>query len=488
MLRVSTKTAAMLFGLLSVAVLGTGAVLFYALDTTNTVRRLVRDNVEEMIAAAELDTALLRQRGYVAAYMLDAHDQRWLEELDALEPAFRASIDRALAVTDTPGERTLLADAGDAFREYDAARDRVVQLCRDGDDQASRDAYLGDLDRSYRAASAAFEKILSANREEAQRAVEQSELKLQRLMYTVAASTALTFLFGGWLAWLLYSGVFAPIRRIAERAAAASGDTARPADAFRKGHVDALGSYLSALMTEVSAARSTAERRRVDDTHMERLAGLGRAVAHIAHEIRNRLALLGGYANLIGKRPEDAEGVRTKAQTIYAEALRLEKMLSEIMAYAKPVRMACVVRSINTLIEDLVRRLEGQLPENVRVRLDLGRGVPEVSIDADRIEQVMLNLIRNAAEAMPSGGVLTVSTRPRDGGLCVAVRDEGAGIPDDMREFVFTPFRTTKKDGNGLGLAICRQIVVAHRGSIDVESPVGNGTTVNVCLPAVPAL
>jgi signal transduction histidine kinase len=128
------------------------------------------------------------------------------------------------------------------------------------------------------------------------------------------------------------------------------------------------------------------------------------------------------------------------------------------------------------------------LPENVRVRLDLGRGVPEVSIDADRIEQVMLNLIRNAAEAMPSGGVLTVSTRPRDGGLCVAVRDEGAGIPDDMREFVFTPFRTTKKDGNGLGLAICRQIVVAHRGSIDVESPVGNGTTVNVCLPAVPAL
>jgi signal transduction histidine kinase len=293
-----------------------------------------------------------------------------------------------------------------------------------------------------------------------------------------------TILLGILLGWLLYAGIFAPLRRIAERAAAAT-----PAGLDRTvlstgGQIEAIGRYLTALMTEASVARSSAEQHRAAETHAERLAGIGRAVTHIVHEIRNRLALLGGYALLISQRPEDVQGSRAKAWTVYGEALRLEGMLCEIMAYARPVRMRRTVLSLNALLKGLVARLREQLPANIVVTADLAPSLPEVCVDSDRIEQVMLNLIRNASDAMPGGGTIVITTRTRGDAVTVSVRDEGSGIAAEMRDHLFTPFNTTKKTGNGLGLAICRQIVVDHGGSIDVESPAGCGATFNVVLPA----
>ncbi len=107
-------------------------------------------------------------------------------------------------------------------------------------------------------------------------------------------------------------------------------------------------------------------------------------------------------------------------------------------------------------------------------------------LDAERLEQVILNLVRNAVEAMPAGGTVRLSTRARDGGAELAVSDDGPGMSEEVVERAFEAFYTTKSKGSGLGLAVCRQIVLAHGGEVRLDTAPGEGTTFTIYLPGAP--
>ncbi len=215
----------------------------------------------------------------------------------------------------------------------------------------------------------------------------------------------------------------------------------------------------------------------------ERLAVIGELSARMAHEIRNPLATIGGFARAIarGTRPDRIEA---NARVIVEEVERLEKLLADTLNFTRPTSLDLKPTDLNDLAETVFGLLKGALDRG-RVTLEkrLEPDLPSVVADAAQVKQVLLNLAQNACQAMPDGGTLRVSTRRMNGGVEVVVEDTGTGIsPEDLRN-IFNPFFTTKTSGTGLGLAISRKIVSDHAGDIAVASQPGVGTTVTVRLP-----
>jgi signal transduction histidine kinase len=155
-----------------------------------------------------------------------------------------------------------------------------------------------------------------------------------------------------------------------------------------------------------------------------------------------------------------------------------------VLDEAKPVSPVGRAVQMNRLIEEAVKLLDLELADAlVVVRLQLDPGLPPVAADSDRIFEMVLNIVRNAIEAMPGGGTLTIATLPAGNSVEIRFGDTGQGVPDSIRERIFTPFFTTKPAGSGLGLSVASQVVLEHGGSIGVDSPVGSGSTFTVTLP-----
>ena len=219
----------------------------------------------------------------------------------------------------------------------------------------------------------------------------------------------------------------------------------------------------------------------------DRLSVLGEMSAGLAHEIRNPLGSIKGAVQLLGPEGLDAEQ-REFVQIILEEVDRLDGVVGQFLDYARPHRGAPDTISLGPVLERIARLVRTQPhPAPIEVRVHVAPDLPRVRADASQLEQVFINLARNACEAMESGGVLTVSAEPltdegAHGRVAVTFADTGAGMPDDVQRLVFVPFFTTKGRGTGLGLAISQRIVQSVGGSITIRSQVGAGTHIVVKL------
>ncbi len=231
-------------------------------------------------------------------------------------------------------------------------------------------------------------------------------------------------------------------------------------------------------LTEVQALKREVERSR-------RLAAVGRLAGGVAHEIRNPLSSIKGFATYFKERYRDVEEDRRTADIMIQEVDRLNRVISQLLEFARPmavdrrpVRPDVVVRRALKLVEG---RAEAQ-GIRLKSRIPTTRVVP---MDADRMGQVLLNLLLNGVEAMPDGGTLEIDVEIDETGRAArfTVRDTGEGIAEGDLPQVFDPYFTTKPTGNGLGLAVVHKIVESHGGELRVQSVEGEGTAVTVELP-----
>jgi len=217
----------------------------------------------------------------------------------------------------------------------------------------------------------------------------------------------------------------------------------------------------------------------------ERFSAIGRLAAQVAHEIRNPLVAIGGFARNIAKHSEPESDIRKYARIICEEARRLESILQDILSYSSFTEPRMKPVSLDELLETSIEIFREETKEsNIEVITIFDPNIDTVQLDPDQIRQVFLNLIKNAVSAMPEGGRLTVATRKTGGFVWVDVTDTGKGIPDDVKEKVFEPFFTTKSSGTGLGLSICYQIIESHGGMIWFTTTENKGTTFHVKLPS----
>ena len=232
------------------------------------------------------------------------------------------------------------------------------------------------------------------------------------------------------------------------------------------------------------------ERARDDLVEAERLASVGRMAGHLAHEIRNPLATIGGFANSIAEALDSGDKARRSATVIYNEVMRLEATLDKALDFTRPVKPDPAPADLNGLIRETVGQFAAELGEgDVEVQFDLDGELPPANIDAPLVKQVIINLLKNAMAAVENKDRRSIRFGTAESGdmAVMWISDNGVGMDEKTKRTVFAPFFTTKVGGTGLGLSICQNIVAQHGGQITVEAAVGRGSTFRVLLPLAPA-
>ncbi len=245
-----------------------------------------------------------------------------------------------------------------------------------------------------------------------------------------------------------------------------------------------------------SARMYAAEQRRADElaeayrkleaaterlVRSEALAAIGEVTAIVAHEIRNPLSTIGGFANMLKRRANDPEIVKRNAQIIVEEVAKLEEILGELLDFTKPARPQFASCSLHEIVEGSLKVVQPRADSRkVKLVVDIQDNLPPVCLDARQMQQVLTNLLFNAIDAMPEGGVATLRAWNEGSLVRIAISDTGQGIPASHLEQIFDMFFTTKPTGTGLGLALARKVIEDHGATISVASEEGKGTTFTI--------
>jgi two-component system sensor histidine kinase HydH len=230
---------------------------------------------------------------------------------------------------------------------------------------------------------------------------------------------------------------------------------------------------------------SEMKRLRAEAQRNERLTALGHLAAGVAHEIRNPLSTIKGVAVYMAKRMPPGGREEEAAGTLIAEVDRLDRVVSELLEFARPGVLSTAECTLRELVDRALRLADADLKaKRIAVTVDEEPEFPPVSVNGERLTQALLNLFLNAVQVMEAGGELRVAFRLLPAGdFSITVGDTGPGIPEDVQRSLFTPYFTTKAGGTGLGLAIVHQIVEGHGGTIRVANAPGSGAEFTITLP-----
>ncbi len=218
----------------------------------------------------------------------------------------------------------------------------------------------------------------------------------------------------------------------------------------------------------------------------EPCAELGEMAARIAHEVRNPLNAITGAAHFLASEFPESDTIQNFTSLIKRQSTRVDRVASDLLSASKPLRLTKTSVRLNDAVEQAMAFLCEQVyRQGVKVESRLSSALPLIQADELQIEQALHNIIKNAVEAMPSGGTLRLGTEPISGGAWVmaTVEDSGAGISEEDRERIFHSFYTTKLKGTGLGLSIVEGVLKNHCGKILIERGTDSGARVIICLP-----
>jgi signal transduction histidine kinase len=225
----------------------------------------------------------------------------------------------------------------------------------------------------------------------------------------------------------------------------------------------------------------------IDGMMEERVNTIGEIAAMIGHDLRNPLTGISSAAYYLKRKYGslmDEKG-RDMLDVIEKDVNYSNKIVSDLLEYSRPIQLDLKEMNPKSAVAEALSHID--FPKNIRL-IDLTKSTPAIKIDADKMKRVFINLIKNAVDAMPHGGKLTISSEKTAVNVKIAFADTGTGISEENLKKLFGPLFTTKAKGMGLGLAICKRIIEAHGGTISVESVVEKGTTFTITIPVEPQL
>ncbi len=214
----------------------------------------------------------------------------------------------------------------------------------------------------------------------------------------------------------------------------------------------------------------------------DRMQELGEMAARVAHEIRNPLGGIQGFASLLHNDIKDYVHLKYMTEKILEGTRTLNRVVEDILEYARPCPTNMKETSLATLVKEITSFSKATFPENVVLEVSIDDTLPPLFLDEEQIKSALLNLFRNAVDAMPEGGTLSVTLSKWEDKVRLVVKDTGIGIEAEHLDEVFSPFFTTKAKGNGFGLSETYKIVQAHLGTIEVSSQKNQGTSFIICL------
>jgi signal transduction histidine kinase len=340
---------------------------------------------------------------------------------------------------------------------------------------------LGAIEHDADKRLKAMSERVSSSMDESSKAARERE---RRSILALIALATVTLAVGVGVSFYMRR-VLAPLARVTERAKAVGRGDLTPHEVEPTS--DEIGELAVAFEKMVGAV-ARAQERAVSN---ERLAAIGKMAAHVTHEIRNPLSSIGLNIELLEEELASAN-VRGESKALLAaitrEVQRLEHLSEEYLRVARLPSPRMEADDVAAAVREIVDFARPEIERaGCEVALEVQEDCPHALFDEAQIRQALLNLLRNAREAMPNGGRIDVGVSAEGMSVVVSVKDRGAGISDEIRKRVFDPFFSTKGEGTGLGLAITRQIVEAHGGSVTCEPRDGGGTVFKIALPIAPA-
>ncbi|GAB6906227.1 putative Integral membrane sensor signal transduction histidine kinase [Desulfosarcina cetonica] len=320
-----------------------------------------------------------------------------------------------------------------------------------------------------------FESMLSQERRQVIQLVHESGYYLY-----IALAAIFVVTFG--IAVFMYFNINTPLKSIETAIDKIASGTYAGIPAIASGDV------FESLITSLNHMIQELNRRNEQLVQSEKLASLGTLTSGVAHELNNPLNNISTSVQILLEELED-DNLAFKRELLEETEKQIERardIVKALLEFSRRGAFNPKPTAFKELVSKTLKMLKGDLPANITLEVDIAEQI-RVDLDAQRIQQVLINLIQNGAQAMPDGGRLTISAEPPDGEnqFCFRITDTGSGIEKEMQGKIFDPFFTTKTDGrgSGLGLSISHGIIELHKGRITVDSRPGEGTTFAVCLP-----
>ncbi len=297
----------------------------------------------------------------------------------------------------------------------------------------------------------------------------------------------LPFLLGIWilvagaLGYFITRQITYPINKFIKGAnAIAGGDLNQHIELSSKDEIGNLAVAFNNMAEELKKMQKMQEELR----RLDRLSALGQLVAEVAHEVKNPLGIIKNSAQILESSPLSNTRRKEIVGFVIEGAERINRVVDNFLQFARPPKMKKEKTDIIGVVDRTIRLVSDTLAKNnIEVTKDYTDSIPLIRVDPSQLQQLFLNLILNAIEAMPKGGELKISTQLERKEILIAFSDTGRGVPSKLKKKIFEPFYTTREHGTGLGLAIAHKIVENYGGRITLESKVGKGSTFKILFP-----
>jgi signal transduction histidine kinase len=452
---------------------------------------------------AELETAMFNQTEVVWRY-LSGMDPLAKKEFYLTGEVVQVWFDRWKSELG-PADDTLASQVGAMQEQFVRVGDSVFKAFDAGHRQeAYRLAQVELRERLQPALTTLNRQIYRKTRESSvagayQRVSEIVAAERRTLVIILLGSVAL----GLASAWLLGRSLVRPISELqGAMAVVGKGDLDHPIQARTDDEIGALARAFAEMTTNLRQSRAEMvrlndalagkvaqlERTQAQLVQSEKLASIGEMSAAVAHGLRNPLSSLRASAQLVLRHPNSpAAGDQLKA--ILDEVDRLDRRITHLLTFSRPAPYRPIPERVTTLVQEVLPAFQERLrAQGVTLDLQIPADLPEVQADTMKLEQVLVELLSNALDAMPDGGRLIVRAMATPGengepGVALEIRDTGRGIPAETLVSVGQPFFTTRAEGTGLGVATARRFVEQHGGRLDLSSTPGEGTTVRIWVP-----
>ncbi len=480
-LSLRTRILVLLIALVITTIGGGLVTLWHNEAMDSLLTSLIDKNVASYHAAEELENALLQQKGFLTYYFLDGNPE-WLKEIDRYNATFEDWLGKARKSAYTEAMRETIAQIDTQYHQYVLARERVINLYREGKKGAGAQQHW-EIRQQYIDILNLCKRYKVTHEFAIARVRTESRARARFINAFALVAIPGVALLGLLLAYILIKQILGPIRQMALASAPAHPGGRVPDE------VAALSNRVHSLIEDVDLAQTELTRSQEHLLQSGKWAMVGKLAAGVAHSIRNPLTSVNMRLFSLKRSLAMSSSQQEDFEVISEEIRHIDTIVRSFLEFSRPPKLKMQRISPSAVVDMALVLLRYRLESyGVEVKLIREERLPEIWADPDQLKEVLANLMLNACEVMVNGGVITIREEekgepPLGPAVVIRVSDNGPGIPESVRDKVFQPFFSSKEEGTGLGLSIATRIIADHGGRLELESKQNEGAAFIITLP-----
>ncbi len=470
-----------LAALVFITLMGGLVMVWYTYRIENLLSSIINRNLAAYQAAEALETALVNQKGFVSYYFLDG-DPDWLRQLGEYRQIFKERLNSAHSLAENQQQKEAINLLDTEYKLYISSKDRVIAHYKAGEREIGAKLHQKVRNRFSKILELC-EKYKNIHKKRIIQAREESQAQADKLRIIAGVAMLIDFFLAMLLAFVLANHILGPVQRLALEAD-------REGDPHRsENEIKALSLSVRGLIEDFDHAHSELEKSREHLLQAEKMALVGKLAAGMAHSIRNPFTSVKMRLFSLGRSLELSVPQKEDFDVISQEIRHIDNIVQNFLEFSRPPKLEMQQISPSVVVDMVVQLLEHRLKSyEVNIKVIRKHPLPKVLADSEQLKEVLVNIVINACESMVKGGAIVIHeeeafAQPLGRVAVIRLIDNGAGIPESIKDKVLQPFFTTKEEGTGLGLSIAARIIEEHGGWLDFTSKESEGTSFIITLP-----